>query len=66
MSIVSLISLDAHRVAAAHGRNLLAAAERERHLGLERSAPLVAPAVRAARRGVPLATLRSFLRPVTT
>ncbi len=65
MSLVSLTYLDAHKIAAAHGRDVLAAAEREHSLALARGVRPVVPTVRASR-GVPhLRALLGLFRPAT-
>ncbi|MDP9369597.1 MAG: hypothetical protein M3Q03_15185 [Chloroflexota bacterium] len=63
MSLVSLTYLDARKIATAHGRDVLVAAEREHHLTLARRARTVVPSVRASRRVLPLGTLRGLFRP---
>ncbi len=65
MSLVSLTYLDARKIATAHGRDVLAAAARQHHLALARSACPVAPAVRASRQLLPLGALRGLFRPAT-
>ncbi len=65
MSLVSLTYLDARKIATAHGRDGLVAAERERQLALARSARSMVPSVRASYRLVSLGALRSLLRPAT-
>ncbi len=63
MSLVSLTYLDARKIATAHGRDVLVAAERERQLALARGARSMVPTVRASYRLLPLGVLRSLLRP---
>ncbi len=65
MSLVSLTYLDARKIAAAHDRDGLVAAERERHLALARGARSMVPSVRASYWLVSLGALRSLLRPAT-